>query len=188
MNASELQYSIAQGNVELLDVRTTLEFNQGHIAGARHIPLDELEHAPSFEQLHPEKRLCVICQSGKRAEKARRHLAERFGVHSQLLDGGMNAWVKAGGPTESVAGANSANPMRQVLVVIAVLNLLGIGLALHISLWWLLLPCFTAFGMLMAGITGCCGLALLLAKMPWNRAQAASCPLPSADGRNTCCR
>ncbi len=188
MNTSELQNSIGQGSVELLDVRTAPEFNQSHIAGARHIPLDKLESAPSFEQLHPEKLLCIICQSGKRAAKAQQHLQERFGVRSQLLDGGMNAWVEAGGQTESTAGTHSISSMRQVQIVVGVLNLLGIGLALLHSPWWLALPCATGTGMLVAGITGWCGLALLLANMPWNRPQAASCPLPSADDRSTCCR
>ncbi len=187
MNASELQNRIDQGSVELLDVRTALEFNQGHIAGARHIPLDKLESAPSFGQQHPEKPLCVICQSGKRAARARQHLMNRFGISSQILDGGMNAWVEAGGQTESVAGTPSVPPMRQVQVIIGVLNLLGIGLALHFSLWWLALPCITSLGMMVAGITGWCGLALLLAKMPWNQVKPTSCPLPSSDGRSSCC-
>ncbi len=185
MKASELQDRIEQGSVELLDVRTDLEFHQSHIAGARHLPLDKLENAPGFAQQHPEKTLCVICQSGKRAARARQHLMERFGVRSELLEGGMNAWLAAGGQTERAAGTSGLDMMRQVQVVVSVLNLLGIALALLISPWWLALPCVTALGMMVAGITGWCGLALLLQKMPWNR--RTSCPLPSADGRSTCC-
>ncbi len=188
MNTSELQERITQGSVELLDVRTDLEFNQGHIAGARHIPLDQLESTPSFEQQYPEKLLCVICQSGKRAAKARQHLMEHFGISSQLLDGGMNAWVEAGGQTDRVGGTHYVNLMRQVQVVIGVLNLLGISLALTLSPWWLALPGVTSLGMMAAGFTGWCGLALLLAKMPWNRVKPTSCTLPSAGGRASCCR
>lgn len=48
MKASELHARMERSDVELLDVRTELEFNQGHLPGARNIPLDRLQADGSF--------------------------------------------------------------------------------------------------------------------------------------------
>jgi hypothetical protein len=56
------------------------------------------------------------------------------------------------------------------------LVLLGIALAVLVSPWFSALAAFVGAGLIIAGITGFCGMAKLLLYMPWNRAPAAAAP------------
>ena len=171
MKASELHSRMQRGDVELLDVRTELEFNQGHLPGAKNIPLDRLQNGETFTPENPDRPLCIICQSGKRAEKALAHLKNACGIESCILEGGMNAWQDSGKSICKNRGTHGITLIRQVQMIIGAINLFGIAMAWQISTWWLLLPAMTSLGLLMAGLTGFCGLAVLLSKMPWNRVE-----------------
>ena len=61
------------GSVILLDTRTAAEYNRGHVAGFRNIPVDELRER--IGELEPGKPVYVICQSGLRSYIASRILA-----------------------------------------------------------------------------------------------------------------
>lgn len=61
------------GSVTLLDTRTEEEYRQGHIAGFRNIPVDELRKR--MDEIEPGKPVYVICQSGLRSYIAYRILA-----------------------------------------------------------------------------------------------------------------
>ena len=61
------------GSVTLLDTRTEEEYRQGHIAGFRNIPVDELRKR--MDEIEPGKPVYVICQSGLRSYIACRILA-----------------------------------------------------------------------------------------------------------------
>lgn len=168
MKTDELQKLMEAGKVELLDVRTDMEYRSGHIAGARHLAVDELEQSDSFEAPAEGRTLCIICQSGKRAERARRHLSERCGIQACVLEHGMNAWEEAGMPVER--GTAARLPLiRQVQIIIGLVNLLTLALGIFVNPLWFIVPAFTSCGLLFAGLTGYCGLALALARMPWNR-------------------
>ena len=58
---------------------------------------------------------------------------------------------------------------RQVLLTAGLINLAAGALALGIDVRWAWVPVLTGCGMILSGATGFCGMALLLAKMPWNR-------------------
>ena len=74
------------GSVTLLDVRTRGEYERGHIAGFRNIPVDELrEHLDKIER---GKRVYVICQSGLRSYIASRIL-EGNGYEAYNFSGGF---------------------------------------------------------------------------------------------------
>ena len=49
------------------------------------------------------------------------------------------------------------------------LVLLGTFLAVAVSIWFVLLAAFVGAGLAFAGLTGWCGMAMLLARMPWNK-------------------
>lgn len=168
MKTDELRDLIEAGKAELLDVRTEMEYRSGHIAGARHIPVDTLEQMDRMEAPAEGRTLCIICQSGKRAERAHRHLKEKLGISSCVLEHGMNAWEEAGLPVEKEAAARLPL-IRQVQIIIGLVNLLTIALGCFVHPLWLIVPAFTSCGLLVAGLTGFCGLALVLARMPWNR-------------------
>ena len=80
-------------DVTVLDVRRPLEFQAGHVPGAVHLPLHELEKkAPSLDRNKP---VAIICASGYRSSIATSVL-ERLGFHRfSNVVGGMNAWYAA---------------------------------------------------------------------------------------------
>ena len=99
-----------------------------------------------------------------------------------LVEGGTQAWIDAGLPVNR--GESKVLPlMRQVQITVGCLSAAGAALALAVNPWFALLPLITGCGLLFAGLTGFCGLALLLAKMPWNktstRSSAACCSTES---------
>ena len=168
MLATTLQQKLIDGRVQVIDVRSGTEWRAGHITGAKHLPLDELEGGVNTGKWPPSCVTVLVCQSGARAAKAQLLLKER-GIEAEVLEGGMNAWVAAGLPQEQEEGRHGISLLRQVQLIIGGINLMSLVLGLCHSSWWLAIPLFTSLGLLVAGITGTCGLALLLARMPWNR-------------------
>jgi len=63
--------------------------------------------------------------------------------------------------------------MRQVQIAAGLLILLGVLLGFLVDPLWFGLAAFVGAGLTVAGVTGWCGMARLLAVMPWNRRQAA---------------
>ena len=59
--------------------------------------------------------------------------------------------------------------MRQVQIAAGSLALLGVILGYTVSSIFFLLSGFVGAGLILAGVTGFCGMARLLDKMPWNR-------------------
>jgi hydroxyacylglutathione hydrolase len=90
-NVQDLQASIKGGKPPLVvDVRTTKEWNAGHIEGAVHMPLGEL--AARASELPRDRTIATICEAGYRSSLAASLLA-RAGI-DQLVNvtGGMAAW------------------------------------------------------------------------------------------------
>ena len=169
----ELQRLLAEGApAQLLDVRTPGEFAAAHVPGAKLIPLDDLNPGAFQRQRGSEEiPVYVLCQSGGRARKAIEKL-EQGGVHGcVLVEGGTQAWIDAGLPTER-AQSTVLPLMRQVQITVGLISAAGAALVLAINPLFAIIPLVMGCGLLFAGLTGMCGLALLLAKMPWNRAQS----------------
>jgi rhodanese-related sulfurtransferase len=166
---------LGSGNAhELLDVRTPPEYANAHVPGARLIPLSELKVEAFLAEHKPGTPIYVLCQAGARATKAIEQLECAGCDDSVLVEGGTQAWMDAGLPVHH--GARSVLPlMRQVQIVAGALAAAGAVLALAVNRWFAVLPLFLGCGLLFAGITGTCGMALLLARMPWNRGQESSC-------------
>jgi rhodanese-related sulfurtransferase len=166
----DLQARLSAGaRANLLDVRTPAEFATVHVPGAELVPLDELDAVAFVKRAGVgEKPLYVLCQSGGRAKRAIEKLQSAGFGGAVLVEGGTQAWVEAGLPVER--GASRVLPlMRQVQIVIGFVSATGAVLALTVNHWFALLPLVTGCGLLVAGITGFCGLAVLLGKMPWNK-------------------
>ena len=58
---------------------------------------------------------------------------------------------------------------RQVQLIAGLMVLTGVALGTLIHPWFLAIAAFFGAGLIFAGVTGTCGLALLLMKLPWNR-------------------
>jgi rhodanese-related sulfurtransferase len=89
-------------DVTVLDVREQEEWDAGHIAGARHVPLSELPHR--VDELPSDDRLLVVCKVGGRSAQATSFLQQQ-GRNAVNLDGGVLAWSHAGRPLVTPAGA-----------------------------------------------------------------------------------
>ncbi|HEX2188368.1 MAG TPA: rhodanese-like domain-containing protein [Longimicrobiaceae bacterium] len=97
----EMEARRLEGTLELVDVRSGSEYEAGHIAGARNVPLGRL--AERMDELPRDRTLAVHCQSGARAGVAiglLRASGRRDVVH---LQGDYAGWRDAGRPTEAGA-------------------------------------------------------------------------------------
>ena len=170
VTAQELRRRMAAGQAAcLLDVRTPGEYAAAHVPGTKLIPLDELDAAAFCRERNGDcSPVYVLCQSGGRARRAIEKL-ERAGVHGcVLVEGGTQAWIDAGLPVNR-GQSRVLPPMRQVQITVGFLSAVGGLLALTVNKLFAIIPLIVGSGLLFAGLTGFCGLALLLAKMPWNK-------------------
>jgi rhodanese-related sulfurtransferase/DNA-binding transcriptional ArsR family regulator len=107
VDIDQLRALLTEGGVTLLDVRPTLEYRQGHIPGARSVPVDELERR--LAELPRDREVVAYCRgpycvySDEAAE-----LLQRHGFTVRRLDEGFPEWRAAGLPVEAGAGANGA--------------------------------------------------------------------------------
>lgn len=84
----------------LLDVRTQAEWDQGHVPGARHVPLDQLKaDHPALDGVAIDAPVYLICASGGRSSRAADQLASA-GRNAVNVKGGTNAWVASGRPVQ----------------------------------------------------------------------------------------
>ncbi|GAM97516.1 rhodanese-related sulfurtransferases [alpha proteobacterium U9-1i] len=166
MNAATLKEKLDSGNAILIDVRETDEHAREHILGARLAPLSAID----LHDFDREKGKVAVfhCKSGMRTQaNAARLIAKGF-REAYFLDGGIEAWKAAGLPVHSNRKA-PLEIMRQVQIAAGALILLGVSLGALINPAFFLLSGFVGAGLLFAGATGWCGMALLLKTMPWNR-------------------
>jgi len=158
----------------VLDVRTPGEFETVHIRGAYNVPLDTLaEHAAEI-RAGVAGPVVLVCQSGGRARKAEQALKAAGMADLHVLDGGMNAWTAAGMPVGG--GSHRISLERQVRIVAGALAAAGGILGFTVNPVFALIPAFIGSGLLFAGLTNKCGMALLLSRLPYNR---ASCDVPA---------
>ncbi len=158
--------------VHLVDVRTPAEYRSGHAAGAQSIPLDQLTPDELTQRLGDaqagrQKPVFLTCQAGIRAHQAAERLLESGMDNLFLVDGGTEAWSKAGLPMRRCGYAISLE--RQVQITIGALLVLKVVFGFTVNeLFFALIPLIGA-GLIVAGLTQWCGLARLIAVMPWNR-------------------
>ena len=171
ISPAELKTLCEQGAIELLDVRTPLEFGEVHVRGAKNVPLDELNPtALLWPNTDAGRTIYVICRSGTRGRKGCEKLAAAGFTHVINVDGGTQACERAGVPV--VRGKKVVSLERQVRIGAGGLALIGAILALTVHPWFAGLSAFVGAGLVFAGISDWCGMGLLLAKMPWNRGAA----------------
>ncbi|MEQ7874022.1 rhodanese family protein [Sphingomonas sp. ASV193] len=153
-----------RGGATLVDLRSADERARARIAGSVHAPLDSLGASAI-----PGETLVFHCRSGMRTRAAAATLAEvANGRDCYIIDGGIDGWAKAGLPVERDSRA-PIEMQRQVMIVAGTLVLTGTLMSLFVARAWIGLAMFVGAGLTVAGATGFCGMAKILALMPWNR-------------------
>lgn len=160
-----LQEKIGQASVVAIDVRESDEYAYEHIAGTRNVSLSQL--APLLSSLPKDKDVYVFCQTGLRTKEALGILRSNGFIRVHGVEGGINAWKAAGLPVERARGPIPI--MRQVQIVAGSLALLG-GLVPGLRG----VAVIVGAGLVFAGLSGTCGMALVLSRMPWNKSRAAA--------------
>lgn len=172
LTASELAALIAERpDLRLLDVRTPGEFEAVHLRGAYNVPLDTIGEHASAIRAGVRSPIVLICQSDWRSRQAEAILRRAGMSDLHILEGGMNAWLAAGFPVER--GRARLSLERQVRIVAGTLAAAGGMLAATVHPLFGLLPAFIGGGLVFAGVTNTCALAMLLAKLPYNRSTAS---------------
>lgn len=175
--------------VELIDVRTPVEFREVHVSFARNLPLDQLDAAQVTAGRNGSSQpLYVICRSGSRGKQACEKLASAGFTSVVNVEGGTQAWDQAGLPV--VRGQQAMSLERQVRIAAGTLVLIGSAMGALVSPYWIGLAAFVGAGLVFAGLTDTCGMGMLLARMPWNQISqtGAAGVASSGDESQTPCR
>jgi rhodanese-related sulfurtransferase len=166
ISATEAKRLIDMG-ARLIDIRGADEHARERIPGAENHPIEALltlDGGSGVAIFH--------CRSGQRTSANADKLARAAGCDAYIVEGGIEAWKKAGLPVERDPN-RPIEIQRQVFIAAGSLVLLGVLLGQFVATEFYALPAFIGAGLTFAGITGWCGMAKLLALMPWNRTASA---------------
>lgn len=159
---------LLQTGAVLVDIRDPDEYAREHIAEATLLPMAEIMRMPPIEA----KAAIFHCRSGHRTQANADTLAAKAACDAYILDGGLDAWKRAGLPI-AVDKRRPLELLRQVQIAAGSLVLIASVLGATVSSAFYFVPAFVGAGLLFAGLTGTCALARVLKLMPWNRRIAA---------------
>lgn len=167
IDSKTLKNWLEKGEAVLVDVREPAEHAASNIDGAVLLPLGKINKTSL--PLCAGKKLVIHCQKGRRGEMAcKKLISENPNLDVYNLEGGIEAWSTNGFAV--ISSGKVFLPLdRQVQLTVGVCVLIGSLMGYFISPKFFLLTGFFGAGLTFAGLTGFCGLALLIAKMPWNK-------------------
>lgn len=187
---------LAKGVV--LDVRTKMEHGEKRLnVPHAHVPLDELNPDDFMKRhgLDASAPVYILCRSGKRATQAAEKFMAAGYTNVHVIDGGIIACEGCGhavtGDVVVTQADGKSGPItleRQVRIAAGAFVALGAMLALTVHPLFLLLPLFVGGGLIFAGVTDRCGLALVLTKAPWNQRKALACGTSCGTSAGQGCR
>lgn len=158
---------LVRSGAVLVDIREADEHAREHIAGARHHALSRIDQTTPIRA--GDDVVIFHCRSGARTKgNAARLAAATPKCETYILEGGLDAWKKAGLPV-ALDRSKPIDIMRQVQIGAGSLVLLGVVLGFLVNPAFYALSGFVGAGLLFAGVSGFCGMAHLLGAMPWNR-------------------
>lgn len=172
VSAEQIAGIDSHDSLDLIDVRTPVEFRELHAVGARNVPLSSLDPHAVMRSRNgtASDPLYVICGSGNRSSKACQQFLAAGYSNVVNVDGGTKAWDAAGLPV--VRGKKAMSLERQVRIAAGFLVLLGCVAGWLVHPYFIGLSAFVGAGLMFAGITDTCAMGMLIAKMPWNQVKA----------------
>ena len=175
----------------IIDVRTKMEHDEKHMTCAHaHIPLDQLNPRAFMIQhnLPTDTPVYLLCRSGGRATQAAAQFIAAGYPNVSVIDGGIIACEQCG---HNVAGSTVITPApsasgtisppglltirrpitleRQVRIAAGLLVVAGLIGTTIIHPAFIGITAFVGAGLIYAGLTDRCGMALMLARAPWNK-------------------
>lgn len=154
--------------IDLIDVRTPVEYREVHLEVARNVPLDQLDPVALMQARNGAANdpIYLICRSGSRGQQACEKFIKAGFSNVVNVEGGTTACVDAGLPV--IRGKKAISLERQVRIAAGSLVLLGAILGWFVHPAFIGLSAFVGAGLVFAGMTGTCGMGMILARMPWN--------------------
>lgn len=167
VDAKTLKKWLENNEVVVVDVREPAEHEAEKISQSNLLPLANI--CKSLLPEYKNKKLVLHCRSGKRSLSACQKLInEDPNLEIYNLEGGISAWSAEGCETK-ISGKLFLPLDRQVQLAIGLGVFVGSVLGYLVSPNFFILSGFFGAGLVFAGLTGYCGLAVLMAKMPWNK-------------------
>lgn len=161
-----LETLLGDNDIELVDVRRVEENQHEKIRNAKHVSFEKLGELDA--ETCQNKIAIFYCRTGNRTDINQAALESTPYKQKYCIDGGITAWKAANLPTEKTSAA-PIDIMRQVQLIVSLMILIGLCLNMLVSPYFLILPLFAGLGLLVASLTGFCGMANLLKYMPWNK-------------------
>jgi rhodanese-related sulfurtransferase len=163
INAQDLKILIEKNDVLMIDVRETSEYHSEHIESAILMPLSTF-NKNNLPQTN--KKIVIYCKSGRRGGIACEKIKSDENIFN--LDGGIVSWKEAG--YETKIGKSKCMPLDQQVHTLIGTSVLSFSvLAYFVNINFIFVPMFFGAGLTFAGLTRFCGLAMLLARAPWNK-------------------
>ncbi|MCE9563993.1 MAG: rhodanese-like domain-containing protein [Planctomycetes bacterium] len=155
--------------LDLIDVRTPIEYREVHLEVARNVPLDQLDPAVVMQNRNgsANEPLYVICRSGSRGQQACEKFVKAGFSNVVNIEGGTMACVEAGLPV--VRGKKAVSLERQVRIAAGAIVLLAGALGWFVDPAFIGLAALVGAGLLFSGVTNSCAMGMVLARMPWNQ-------------------
>ncbi len=169
----------------ILDVRTKMEHGEKRLA-CEHTLMTPDELIPAdFMMRHGYDKdfgVYILCRSGKRATQAAEQFVAEGYNNVYVIEGGIIACEESGHAVEGHL-SNDNNPSvkkpisleRQVRIAAGAFAAIGALLGLTVSTAFTIIPLFVGAGLVFAGVTDRCGMALVLTKAPWNQKSGQTC-------------
>lgn len=95
LNVNDFEQGITQPDAILIDVRTPMEYQEGHIKSAKLIDISDNDFEKQIESLDKSKAYYVYCRSGGRSSHASQIMIEKGFTKVYNLQGGIIAWKNA---------------------------------------------------------------------------------------------
>lgn len=156
----------------IIDVRENDEFKAEHIEKSISVPLSNFATiAPGILENLKDNKITLMCQSGMRAQMAKSAIhelgfSEKFAL--EIFEGGLNNWKDQSLPLVKTQAAR-LSLMRQVQLIAGLIIIFFGAMTYLANINFVFGALFVGCGLTLAGATGFCGMAKLLALAPWNR-------------------
>lgn len=160
--------------LRIVDVREPVEYQAEKIEKASNVPLSSF--AKNAPNISADKPVYLLCRSGNRASQAAGKLCGMGREDVYVIEGGLEACKRSGIPvTKGVSRVWEMD--RQVRFAAGTLVVAGIILSWFLHPAFIGLSAFVGAGLVFSGATNTCGMAMMLARMPWNQAKSPGCSI-----------